>query len=272
MKQAKARPTVIGQIGGAGGARLPSRRQCGGQAAPPAPPFDRLAARYDQLWTRTPTGSAQRGLVWRNLDGLFHPGERLLDIGCGTGADAAHFSARGIAVHATDCSPAMVDAARRRGGFTASVLRAEEIAEAGEIYDGAISNFGALNCVGDLAAVARSLARVVRPGGRVAICTIGRFCAWETLYYASRLRFRKAFRRLRGNAPSSLGSRCTTQRSRRSRPRLPPSSPCASGWESACWFPLRTCRCQPGWCGSSACSTAPWRACRSCAPWPTTGC
>jgi ubiquinone/menaquinone biosynthesis C-methylase UbiE len=171
----------------------------------PAAAFDRVAARYDELWTRTATGSAQRGLVWRNVDSLFHPGERVLDIGCGTGADAAHFSERGIAIHATDCSPAMVQAARQRGGFSASVRRAEEIAVIGETYDGAFSNFGAVNCVDDLPAVARGLARVVRPGGPVAICTIGRFCAWETLYYTGRFQFDKAFRRLRGSAPSSLG-------------------------------------------------------------------
>ena len=58
----------------------------------------------------------------------------------------------------------------------------------------------------DLPAVACGLARVVRPGGRIAICTIGRFCAWESVYYACRLQFRKAFRRLRGSAPSSLGT------------------------------------------------------------------
>jgi ubiquinone/menaquinone biosynthesis C-methylase UbiE len=172
---------------------------------PPTAAFDRLAARYDELWTRTATGRAQRSLVWRNVDGLFHRGERVLDIGCGTGVDAAHFSARGIAIHAIDCSPAMVQAARQRGGFSASVLRAEEIAALGEIYDGAISNFGALNCVADLPAVAQALARVVRPGGRVALCTMGRFCAWETLYYAGRCEFGKAFRRLRGSASSSLG-------------------------------------------------------------------
>jgi len=207
MRLAKARPTGISQIGGAGGARLPIQRSSAAkQAAPPAPPaFDRVAARYDELWTRTATGCAQRSLVWRNVDGLFHPGERVLDIGCGTGADAAHFSALGIAIHATDCSPAMVRAARQRGGFSASVMRAEEIAMIGEIYDGAISNFGALNCVGDLAAVAQALARVVRPGGRVALCTMGRFCAWETIYYASRFEFGKAFRRRRGSASSSLG-------------------------------------------------------------------
>jgi ubiquinone/menaquinone biosynthesis C-methylase UbiE len=171
----------------------------------PAAAFDRIAARYDELWTSTATGSAQRSLVWRNVDTLFHPGERLLDIGCGTGADAAHFSACGITVHATDCSPAMAQAARQRGGFPVSVRSAEDIDAVGEIYDGAISNFGALNCVADLAVVVRSLATVVRPGGRVAICTIGRFCAWEMLYYAIRLQFGKAFRRRRGSASSSLG-------------------------------------------------------------------
>ena len=47
-----------------------------------------------------------------------------------------------------------------------------------------------LNCVADLPAVARDLcAAWSRPGGRIAICTIGRFCLWETLYYAARLQF-----------------------------------------------------------------------------------
>jgi len=99
----------------------------------------------------------------------------------------------------------MIEVARRRGGFTAEVLRAEEIAAINQTFDGAISNFGALNCVEDLTAVARGLARLVRPGGSLAICTIGRFCAWEVLYYAARGQCSKAFRRLHGSAPSSLG-------------------------------------------------------------------
>ncbi len=167
--------------------------------------FDQVAAQYDQLWTSTPIGRAQRLLVWRHVDTLFHSGERILDVGCGTGEDAAHFTERGLAVHAIDPSPRMIEVARRRGGFTAEVLGAEEIAEIGGGFDGAISDFGALNCVEDLAPVARGLAGIVRPGGYVAICTIGRCCAWETLYYAVRGQFGKAFRRFRGKAASSLG-------------------------------------------------------------------
>jgi hypothetical protein len=54
--------------------------------------------------------------------------------------------------------------------------------------------------VEDLTAVARALGALVRPGGHVAICTMGRFCAWETLHYAARFDFRKALRRLPGRA------------------------------------------------------------------------
>jgi hypothetical protein len=44
------------------------------------------------------------------------------------------------------------------------------------------------------------LGALVRPGGLVAIVTIGRFCAWETLYYAARRNFQKAFRRFLGRS------------------------------------------------------------------------
>ena len=168
--------------------------------------FDRIAARYDQLWTSTPVGRAQRQQVWREIDPLFRAGDRILYIGCGTGEDAAHFAARGISVRATDASAAMVREASRRGGFDTAVARAEEIVAVPGSYDGAISNFGALNCVADLSTVARGLGEAVRPGGCVAICVIGRFCLWETLYYVARLQFRKAFRRRIGSAPSSMGT------------------------------------------------------------------
>ena len=161
--------------------------------------FDRVAATYDAIWTSTPIGRAQRNLVWREVDALFHPGERILDIGCGTGEDAAHFEARGIQVYATDASPAMVQVARERG-IAATVCDAEELGRIDRSFDGAISNFGALNCVGNLPAVAVSLAGLVRPGGRLAICLLGRFCAWETLHYALRFEWSKAGRRWRRTA------------------------------------------------------------------------
>jgi hypothetical protein len=94
----------------------------------------------------------------------------------------------------------MVQVAQARGGFTAAVCGAEDLAQLGGRFDGAISSFGALNCVENLPAVARSLAALVRPGGRVGICLLGRFCAWETLYYAVRLQWSEAVRRWSGRS------------------------------------------------------------------------
>jgi SAM-dependent methyltransferase len=155
--------------------------------------FERLAPRYDESWTDTPVGRAQRNAVWRVVDRLFHAGDRVLDIGCGTGEDTIHLASLGAQVHAIDASPAMVAQARARG-VAAQVLRAENLGQLTGPFDGALSIFGVLNCVPDLAPVARALAELVRPGGHVAICTIGRFCAWELLYH------RKALRRLKGRS------------------------------------------------------------------------
>jgi hypothetical protein len=91
----------------------------------------------------------------------------------------------------------MVQVARERG-VTATVCSAEELGRLGKSFDGAISNFGALNCVRNLPAVAVSLAALVRPGGHLAICLLGPFCAWETLYYTLRFEWDKAWRRWNG--------------------------------------------------------------------------
>jgi len=170
----------------------------------PAAAFDQVAAQYDELWTNSAVGRAQRDLVWRHIDPLFHAGDRVLDIGCGTVEDAAHLIVRGVVVEATDPSPAMLEIARRRLGQNA-ILAGDWQSAPPVSFDGVLSNFGALNCAADLDSVARDIARLVRPGGRVAICIIGRFCFQESVYYCMRLKFAKAFRRLRGAAPSSLG-------------------------------------------------------------------
>lgn len=156
--------------------------------------FDPIAPVYDELWTNTPVGRAQRDQTWRHLDPLFPAGTRLLDIGCGTGEDAAHFSARGVIVHAVDPSPAMVEIARRRVAHT--VCRVDTRVDVGATFDAVLSNFGPFNCIEDVTATARSLAAVLHPTAPVAICIIGRFCLWETIYYLAHFRFRKAFRRL----------------------------------------------------------------------------
>jgi ubiquinone/menaquinone biosynthesis C-methylase UbiE len=163
--------------------------------------FDSVATRYDQLWTSTPIGRAQRETVWRHLDPLFSPGSHIIDLGCGTGEDALHFSNAGIRVSAFDASTEMVRISRRRG-VDANVLAIEDIDRINSVYDGAISNFGALNCVPGLARIRQTLARLIRPGGYFAVCTIGRFCLWEAIHFLIRGQIRKAARRWNGASQS----------------------------------------------------------------------
>jgi len=113
----------------------------------------------------------------------------------------------GAKVLGIDASPAMVRVACARG-IDAWVLGIEDLAGINGHFDGAISNFGALNCVADLAAVRVGLARLVLPGGHFAVCLLGRFCLWETLWYFMRGHPRKALRRLGSGSTSRSLAGC----------------------------------------------------------------
>src|SRR5437879_10338773 len=77
-------------------------------------PFDAVADAYDDTFSNSSIGRAQRRMVWMETDRTFHPGQRVLEINCGTGIDALHLAARGIEVVACDSSPRMIAVARRR--------------------------------------------------------------------------------------------------------------------------------------------------------------
>jgi SAM-dependent methyltransferase len=75
-------------------------------------------------------------------------------------------------------------------------------------FDGIYSNFGPLNCVQDLDAVAVQCARLLSPGGALVFSVMGRACPWEVAHYALRGRFARAFVRLaRGPTPVGMNRR-----------------------------------------------------------------
>jgi SAM-dependent methyltransferase len=102
----------------------------------------------------------------------------------------------------------MIELARELAASTSTsdlidfrTLPSEEIGSlAGEnVFDGAFSNFCGLNCVEDLPAVARELARLLRPGAPILLCMMGRFVPWEIAWYMAHGKPEKALRRLRRN-------------------------------------------------------------------------
>jgi ubiquinone/menaquinone biosynthesis C-methylase UbiE len=179
-------------------------------------PFDAIASTYDDVFSESPIGLAQRNAVWKEMDRSFHTGDRVLEINCGTGIDAIHMARRGIEVEACDSAPQMIAVAQDRAGGEHLPVRfrclpTERIGElAPASYDGVLSNFSGLNCISDLYLVATSLARLVRPGGRVILCVFGTFCAWEILWYLSSRDLCKAFRRFRRHGIEAILAPSTT--------------------------------------------------------------
>jgi SAM-dependent methyltransferase len=166
--------------------------------------FDSVAPDYDGPKGNNALIQRMRETVWKALSEQCRPGARLLDLGCGTGLDAAELARRGYQVVATDWSPQMVERTRERARaaglddrLSAEQIGIHEIERLhGQQFDAIYSNFGPLNCVPDLAAASRACAGLLRPGGRLVFSVIGRVCPWEYAYYMLRRRPERA--RVRG--------------------------------------------------------------------------
>jgi SAM-dependent methyltransferase len=166
--------------------------------------FDDLAGTYDATFTDTLVGRALREIVWARLEHNFKDSRRVLELGCGTGEDAARLSRMGIGVVATDPSVQMIQVARGKvaGGQAARVdfhcVAMEEIGSAldGEVFDGVLSNFGAVNCVRDLPPLIADVAGRLAPGAPLVWVVMGRYAPWEWLWYLGKGEWRKAWRRL----------------------------------------------------------------------------
>lgn len=157
-------------------------------------PFDAAAESYDATFDALPGAARVRGIVHNILARLFPPGGTIVELNCGTGTDAVFLARRGLCVHATDASPAMVAQARAKAGaygvthlVTHQVLDFASVASlSGRLFDGVLSDFGGLNCLRDLRPLFHDLAGIVRPGGHAVLCFMPRFSLWETVAFAVR--------------------------------------------------------------------------------------
>jgi SAM-dependent methyltransferase len=169
--------------------------------------WDSAAGTYDEVFTTTLIGRTRRSAVWRELDRVFQPGQRVLELNCGTGVDAIHLADRGIQVLACDISPRMVEIARNFASTTKAAERTDfrvlpteniDVLFTEGPFDGAFSNFAGLNCVEDLPAVVRNLERLLKPGAPVLVSMMGRFVPWEIVWFLAHKDVKKAVRRWGG--------------------------------------------------------------------------
>jgi SAM-dependent methyltransferase len=166
--------------------------------------WDNHVAVYEAVFEPLTNAFARSALECLQL----RSGDRLIDVGAGSGGAALAAAALGLDVVAIDASPAMVAriaartaAARRAAGrVRAAVMDGMALALPDASFDAAISVFGVI-LFPDAGLGMREIARVLKPGGRVAVVT------WtETERYELAMRLLEAVAAVRGPQlpPASL--------------------------------------------------------------------
>jgi ubiquinone/menaquinone biosynthesis C-methylase UbiE len=139
--------------------------------------YDELKQRQSAMWGSAPyqrvTGALAdiHELVTERLDP--RPGLLWLDLACGTGAVAERAAALRAEVTAVDLAPALIETARERAAELGLAIDYRvgdcERLELPEASFDAVSSTCGVMFAPDHEATARELARVTRPGGRIAL-------------------------------------------------------------------------------------------------------
>lgn len=143
---------------------------------------DRFADWLTDRVARRPTGARARAVYGADdvhdfarraiLDALhLRPGDRLLDVGCGGGLLLRDAARAGATVTGVDHSQEMVRLARERAPGAEVTLGEAERLPFGNASFSAVSMSVVFLFFGDPVAVLRECARVLEPGGRLAIFT-----------------------------------------------------------------------------------------------------
>ncbi|MFZ4815728.1 MAG: class I SAM-dependent DNA methyltransferase [Phototrophicaceae bacterium] len=166
------------------------------------PAFDAFAPTYDRDFTHSPIAWGLRQRAQTRLELYFNHSQTILELGCGTGEDAASLAMRGVNVIATDASPAMLEVARAKANglpiqfATLDLTNLPDTEFLGQV-DGVLANFGVLNVLAEWETLAAWLAARVRAGGVVAFAVMSPYCVWELLWHGLHGDFATATRRWR---------------------------------------------------------------------------
>ncbi len=114
---------------------------------------------------------ARHAFVWELGQGILEllhskKGERILDLGCGTGQLTQQIAESGADVTGLDSSPDMIGQARQNYPALRFILADATSMQFGQEFDAIFSN-AALHWMLDAQQVAGSMARALKPGGRL---------------------------------------------------------------------------------------------------------
>lgn len=181
--------------------------------------FDALAKDYDRGEVENPIRRLMRSRSLAVLERAFPSGAALLDVGCGTGTEAIWLAQRGRRIMAVDSSPAMLEVLTRRAA-AANLHIPTRLLKAGDLsrlvrdlgegsFDGAYSSFGALNTEPSMDQSLNALSRLLKPGGRIVVSVMNRWCVAEMVLLIAGGRPQDALRRFHPTLTVRLGEATT---------------------------------------------------------------
>jgi demethylmenaquinone methyltransferase/2-methoxy-6-polyprenyl-1,4-benzoquinol methylase len=169
--------------------------------------FDQVASRYDLTNTVISFGQDRR---WRRATRAalaLQPGERVLDVGAGTGVSTAELAVSGAYAVGVDLSIGMLQAGRRaRPRVPLLAGDALRLPFPDATFDAVTISFALRNVV-DTEAALREMARVTRPGGRLVVCEFSTPVnpAFRTVYLSYLMRSLPAVARAVASNPDAYG-------------------------------------------------------------------
>jgi demethylmenaquinone methyltransferase / 2-methoxy-6-polyprenyl-1,4-benzoquinol methylase len=167
--------------------------------------FDGVASRYDLTNTVMTAG---RDRAWRRATRAalkLRPGERVLDVGAGTGVSTEELARSGAYVVGVDLSLGMLLAGRRtRPQVPLLAGDALRLPFPDGAFDAVTISFALRNVV-DPEAALREFARVTRPGGRLVVCELSHptNALFRTAYLSYLLRWLPAAARVVSSNPDA---------------------------------------------------------------------
>jgi cyclopropane fatty-acyl-phospholipid synthase-like methyltransferase len=171
--------------------------------------FDQIANEYDDSFTNSLVGIAQRNLVWSYLDKILLAQEniKVLELNCGTGEDAKWMAEKGANILATDSSNQMVEKSQLKieahGLQQKVVCKQMDVTYIDEVigiekFDVIFSNFGGLNCIEPEkfdTLLQYQLPSLLNKNGQMIFVIMPNFCLWESFYQTLIFKWKNIFRR-----------------------------------------------------------------------------
>jgi ubiquinone/menaquinone biosynthesis C-methylase UbiE len=172
--------------------------------------FDEWPEKYD-TWFETPIGRLVRLYESKLLTEMARPGtgEKILDVGCGTGVFTADLLAAGSEVTGFDLSFPMLRYAQRKAlGRPFRIVQGDmrRLPFKTAVFDKTISVTSIEFLDEDAPQAVAEMLRVTRPGGLVAVASLNSLSPWATRRKAAAAQDHAIFSHARFRSPSEMAA------------------------------------------------------------------